>query len=295
MSKQEGDAGMGTSRRGRAWRPAAVAVGVVVVSVGCGFILQAAQSRETQSDIPTLSALVDVASATAPAATGTVASPMATGFPKPFASATPAEELPDLSNIAGAWCIPKVPAQSGVVVEVVDGNQIKVRLEADGSVHTVRYIGVEAPEPDGSEKNARLVEGRGVRLVRDVTEADENGVLLRYVVTEDTFVNVALVLEGAARAVGSAPDVACFPTFQQAEQEASAGRLGLWAHEGEFSGFPTSEIRPYCDCGGRDLDCRDFTKQAEAQSCFKYCKLLGFGDVFHLDNDGDGYVCVGLP
>ena len=48
------------------------------------------------------------------------------------------------------------------------------------------------------------------------------------------------------------------------------------------------EVPCLCDV---DLNCGDFTTQAEAQACFEFC---GPEDVHNLDNDGDGVVCEGL-
>ena len=56
----------------------------------------------------------------------------------------------------------------------------------------------------------------------------------------------------------------------------------------------TTQSAP-CNCAGSDLDCGDFSSQALAQSCFVYCRDLGYGDVFGLDGDSDGVACESLP
>jgi hypothetical protein len=145
---------------------------------------------------------------------------------------------------------------------------------------------------EASALNGELAEGQPVRLVRDVTDVDKDGRLLRYVVTDTMFVNLELVMQGAARALAAPPDIACYMTFQQAEQQATTSELGLWSRSGQFTGFPTPPIKPYCQCGGADLDCHDFSSRVNAQSCYRYCIVLGYGDVFHLDNDGNGWACA---
>lgn len=287
MAEQQGETSSGTSRGPRGWlvAVAAVGIGLTVVAGGAALALllpAAAPPAPTLSSFPTF------------------ALPTQTDLPAP---ATPTEAPTDLSAIVGAWCIPRGPAQSGVVVEVLDGDTVQVRLDAGGSVVPVRYAGVDAPalEPPGQfmaaeakDLNAALIQGQPVRLLRDVSDADEDGHLLRYVVTADTFVNLELVMRGAARTLPSPPDVACLMTFQQAEQQATADRQGLWSGSG-VTPVATSGIGEWCNCRGRDLDCRDFASWMQAQSCFRYCKALGFGDVFHLDNDGNGVVCPGKP
>lgn len=49
-----------------------------------------------------------------------------------------------------------------------------------------------------------------------------------------------------------------------------------------------------CNCNGPDLNCKDFSSQSSAQSCYDYCKSKGYGDCFTLDRDGDGRVCESL-
>jgi len=84
--------------------------------------------------------------------------------------------------------------QIGVVIVVIDGDTIDV--EIDGEVHRNRYIGVNTPErnedcyDEASEANSLMIEGKSVRLVKDKSETDRYGRLLRYVYAGDTFVNL---------------------------------------------------------------------------------------------------------
>lgn len=50
-----------------------------------------------------------------------------------------------------------------------------------------------------------------------------------------------------------------------------------------------------CDCSGNIYNCADFSTHSEAQTCYEYCKALGYGDIHWLDGDGDGIACELLP
>lgn len=227
--------------------------------------------------------------------------------------------LPTLTDaiipVTGGDCIPNDPPQTGRVVDVVDGDTIKVLLDADGKTYSVRYIGMDTPEntsqveyfgPEATAKNSELIYGKTVILIKDVSETDQYGRLLRYVVTDDIFVNYELVAQGYANTVSYPPDIACIPTFQRAEGQASAAKLGLWAApptQAIILPLPTapsgssggSSGNAPCNCSGPDLDCGDFGTHASAQACFNYCRSAGFGDVFRLDGDDDSNACESLP
>ncbi len=57
-----------------------------------------------------------------------------------------------------------------------------------------------------------------------------------------------------------------------------------------LSPTPAASTGP-CNCYGPDLDCTDFTTQAQAQACYNYCKQVTGKDVFRLDADNDGIAC----
>jgi micrococcal nuclease len=236
--------------------------------------------------------------------------PAATNTQAPAPTATEA-----VIPVTGASCIPDNPPQTGIVVDVVDGDTIKVLLDADGKVYSVRYIGMDTPEntsqveyfgPEATAKNSELVYGKSVTLIKDVSETDRYGRLLRYVIADNIFVNYELVARGYANTASYPPDIACIPTFQAAEGQASASRLGLWAAPSTqatvlplptapLSGSGGSGGNAPCNCSGPDLDCGDFGTHASAQACFNYCNSAGFGDVFRLDRDKDGSACEDLP
>lgn len=126
------------------------------------------------------------------------------------------------------------------VVKVIDGDTIHLE---NGSV--VRYIGIDTPETvdprksvqcfgkEASNENKKLVEGRLVRLEKDISEIDKYGRLLRYVwVIDDSgqeiFVNDYLVHEGFARSSSYPPDVKYQDQFRESERQAREENKGLW-------------------------------------------------------------------
>lgn len=229
-----------------------------------------------------------------------------TSTPLPLATDTSA---PLYILVTGGSCIPNNPAQTGRAVEVVDGDTIKVILDQDGLTYSVRYIGMDTPEntsqveyfgQEASAKNSELVYGKPVTLIKDVSETDQYGRLLRYVLADNLFVNYELVSQGYANTASYPPDVACIPTFQEAERQAAASKLGLWATPPTLvvvpATVPSGGGNAPCSCGGPDLDCEHFNSHSAAQACYQHCVSAGYGDVFRLDgSDNDGLACESLP
>jgi micrococcal nuclease len=131
-------------------------------------------------------------------------------------------------------------ARTGEVVRVVDGDTIRVRV--GGREERVRYIGIDTPESArqgtpvecfarrAAAENARLVDGRRVRLEPDAEARDRYGRLLAYVVrVEDArMVNESLVRGGYAVPLTIPPNDRYAERFEHAAQEARDGRRGLW-------------------------------------------------------------------
>ena len=173
---------------------------------------------------------------------------------------------------------------------VFDGDTIEVEL--DGRTYRLRYIGVDTPEreepfyQEALDFNRDLVEGQTVTLVRDVSETDQYGRLLRYVYLDDgTFVNAAVIRQGMGRLVTFPPDVAQTENLTRLQEEARQAGAGRWGDAGTGP----------CDCDRNLYNCRDFDTQAEAQTCFEYCLSTQNRDVHNLDGGGDGFVCESLP
>jgi endonuclease YncB( thermonuclease family) len=130
---------------------------------------------------------------------------------------------PDLST-------PAQGGETGTVVHIVDGDTFDVNL--NGQTKRVRYIGINTPESnepcfaEATAADSLLINGKTVRLVKDVSETDIYGRLLRYVYVGDMFVNAALVQQGYAEAVSYPPDTAHYDEFVQLEKEAAAANRG---------------------------------------------------------------------
>lgn len=144
---------------------------------------------------------------------------------------------PSPSDVAG------IGGQEVLVTRVIDGDTIEVQTGMD--ISTVRYIGVDTPETvdprrpvqcfgrQASKENKKLVEGKKVILVKDVSETDKYGRLLRYIYVklengELLFVNDYLIRQGFAKASTFPPDVKYSQAFLEAEREARENKMGLW-------------------------------------------------------------------
>lgn len=199
-------------------------------------------------------------------------------------------------------CLPDNPPETARVSEVVDGDTIHVVIQ--GKEYKLRYIGINAPENtiekepfghEAAERNRQLVNSKIVTLVKDVSETDRFGRLLRYVFVESIFVNLTLVQEGFARVKSYPPDVSCNQVLAKAEQDARISGMGLWAlptvtalpaiqtHTASLSGacdpaYPDVCIPP----PPPDLDCTNIS--------FRKFKVLA-PDPHHFDMDGNGIGC----
>ena len=206
-------------------------------------------------------------------------------------TATPARPSSRVTRSA-SLVTPNAPPSGDLaeVTHVFDGDTIEVEL--DGRAYRLRYIGVDTPERDepyyqaAFDFNRDLVAGQTVTLVRDVSETDQYGRLLRYVYLSDgTFVNAAIIRQGMGRLVTFPPDVAQTEFLKGLQAEAREAGAGMW---GDVATGP-------CDCDRNLYNCRDFDSQAEAQTCFDYCFETQNRDVHNLDGGGDGFVCEALP
>ena len=121
------------------------------------------------------------------------------------------------------------PSSVAKVIQVIDGDTVVI----EGGYH-VRYIGIDAPEKDefcyleAEEANRELVEGKRVRLEKDVSEEDRYGRLLRYVYVDGSFVNAEIVKQGYARVRAYPPDVKYQVYLEAIEKEARQTEKGGW-------------------------------------------------------------------
>ncbi len=234
-----------------------------------------------------------------PTATATVTS---TPSPTPNPTNTPQPVLTGASA-----CIPlNAQSEVGQVLSVLDGDTIEVLIK--GQTYRVRYIGINSPEtyspetgtetfgPEAAEKNRELVDGKEIILVKDTSETDPYGRLLRYVVVGDlggVFVNYELVASGYASASSYPPDTACDEAFSSVERNARSQELGLWAPVPILlpPNPPALETSGNCDPAypdvcipspPPDLDCKDIQ--------FRRFRVLQ-PDSHNFDRDQDGIGC----
>jgi endonuclease YncB( thermonuclease family) len=244
------------------------------------------------------------------------------GTPIPPAAEPTAAPLspsgPALPPIPEAACVPAAnPRVNGRVTRVIDGSTIEISIGND--LVKIGYLGVKTPRliggmeylaPLALDENRKLVNGQVVTLVKDTSETDANGRLLRYVFTDRNFVNLDLLRKGVALAAVIPPDTACQNVFLKAEQEAQAAALALWGPTPAptltplgpptatpYGGLPTPTRTsiPTCDCFSKKaLTCNSFSGQRDAQKCFEGCKAQGLGDLFGLDKNNNGVACEGF-
>src|SRR3990167_5190540 len=101
-----------------------------------------------------------------------------------------------------------------LITKVIDGDTVEIE---GGS--RVRLIGIDTPETvdpsrpvgcygrEASNFTKSQLEGKEVRLEKDISETDRYGRLLRYVWIGDVFFNETLVKEGYAQSSTYPPDV----------------------------------------------------------------------------------------
>lgn len=136
------------------------------------------------------------------------------------------------------------PAEQSVQIEVVavmsviDGDTIRVSI--DGVTETVRYIGIDTPEPyrdrepacysaQATAKNQALLAAGVVTLVADAENRDRYDRLLRYVYVDGTLLNEQLVRGGYATTMTIPPNTAKRELLSVAEADAQTAGAGLWS------------------------------------------------------------------
>lgn len=144
--------------------------------------------------------------------------------------------------------------EEATVTRVVDGDTIEVEVIAavegpgagatqPGVRYDVRLLGIDTPESvsprepvecfgrEAAAATAALLEGRRVRLVRDVEDRDGFDRLLRYVYVGAELANARLVVNGYAAAYTYPPNVRWSEVFAQLQDSAREERRGLWGTE----------------------------------------------------------------
>ncbi|WP_246320716.1 thermonuclease family protein [Paenibacillus germinis] len=127
------------------------------------------------------------------------------------------------------------------VTKVVDGDTIDVLI--GDKKETVRFVLVDTPEtkhpskpvepygPEASKFTTDMLEGKEVKLEKDVSERDKYGRLLMYVWFDDKMVNEQLLEKGLARVAIYQPDVKYVDKFREIQKKAQQAGTGIWSIE----------------------------------------------------------------
>ncbi|MEI6462858.1 MAG: thermonuclease family protein [bacterium] len=126
---------------------------------------------------------------------------------------------------------------------VLDGDTIDVSQY--GKSYRVRYIGIDTPEIDhpqqgkvgqcyGNEAksfNEKLLKSaKKLKLVKDKTDKDVYGRLLRYVYIDNIFVNEEIIKNGYAYVLNIPPNSSLKDTFENAKNTAKDNNKGVWVY-----------------------------------------------------------------
>jgi micrococcal nuclease len=123
------------------------------------------------------------------------------------------------------------------VMHVVDGDTVDIESEM-----RIRLLGIDSPESgtcyfdESKAALKKLVEGKHIRIEKDITGADRYGRLLRYAYLpsdkpedDDIFINTWLLEQGFARVQSIAPDTRYRDLLARAESGARTAKRGLWS------------------------------------------------------------------
>ena len=186
-----------------------------------------------------------------------------------------------------------------VVTRIIDGDTIELNTG-----DKVRLICIDTPEKgedyyiEASSYLENLILDKEIKLVKDITDKDIYGRLLRYVYLEEKFINYELVENGFARVYRYGPDVKLCDELEGAENYAKTNKLGIWSEKEENTSDTVEEITiPTSDeylCNSNYYNCGDFQTHDEAQRVYEACGGPN-SDIHKLDRDNDGVACESLP
>lgn len=134
----------------------------------------------------------------------------------------------------------QLPSDVASVIRVIDGDTVVLRLQ--GTIETVRLIGIDTPEtvhptkpvgcfgPEASAFTHSVLKPKTqVRVQRDIEARDRYQRLLVYLYLIDgTFINQELLRLGFARTMNIAPNTAFATKFASIETVARENQIGLW-------------------------------------------------------------------
>jgi endonuclease YncB( thermonuclease family) len=152
---------------------------------------------------------------------------------------------PGQTSVASSSSILKMDNETkyidALVTEVVDGDTLHVLI--NNKIETVRLVLVDTPEtkhptkpiepfgPEASKFMKDLLEGKTVKLEKDVSATDRYGRLLKYVWLNDQMVNEILLEKGLARVAVFPPDVKYVEAFRAVQKQAQEAKAGIWSLE----------------------------------------------------------------
>lgn len=125
------------------------------------------------------------------------------------------------------------------VISVTDGDTIRINFK--GISTPVRLIGIDTPEvnhpsepiqcygKEASQKLTSLINGKIVKIERDVSETDRYGRILAYIWLNEELINETMVKDGYAFSSAYPPDIKYQSVLDAAEKYARTNELGLWS------------------------------------------------------------------
>lgn len=125
------------------------------------------------------------------------------------------------------------PAIKVIVTEVLSGDSFKTSI--DGAATTVRLIGVAAPaqgKPMAKEAKdllVRLIDKKTVDISADQQDHSDDGRLLRYVYSDEMFVNSEIIRLGLARFEPYPGNEEYDYLLRELENQAKKRGLGMWS------------------------------------------------------------------
>jgi micrococcal nuclease len=182
---------------------------------------------------------------------------------------------------------------SARVIQVIGVDQIAV--EIGGDTFRVAYLGIAGPM-DGARCyeaaasfHSTVVVGKIVRLVRDETDTDAAGRLLRYVYVEGSLINALLLRSGYALLLPLPLNDRFQGELERAESEARRLRAGCYRTGGFGDPAVTQPIgpdQPTLACTRNA--CREFSSRSELDAYLALCPQ----DFWKFDRDNDGRTCA---
>ncbi len=156
-----------------------------------------------------------------------------------------------LTNLPRESSAPPAEVDEGIaarVVEIVDGDTVKVFTSSDGKL-TVRLLGIDTPELETSLRARRegvadclaveasaalsgLIAGKDIKLELDTNKDsyDKYGRMLAYIFVDGANINQQMIEQGYAyEYTYRAEQYKYQKQFKSAQKQAEAKRVGLWA------------------------------------------------------------------